>query len=126
MADGPAPRSGRTAKGRAAEAAVASWLSGRGWSILARNYRRGPGELDIVALRGQELAFVEVKSVDAFGLAGLESSVGPNKRRRIVETSKLFLVSHRELSSAFIRYDVAAVRAGAVVEYYEGAFSERA
>ena len=115
----------RTAKGRAAEDVAAAWLSEGGWSIVARNWRRGRGELDIVALKDGILAVVEVKAIDAYGLEGLETSVGPNKRRRIVETSKLFVSAHREFSSAAIRYDVATVAAGALADYFDNAFAER-
>lgn len=115
----------KTAKGRAAEDLVAAFLAAGGWSIVARNWRRGRGELDIVASRGRILAVVEVKSVDAYGLESLEASVGARKRLRIVETSKLFVSAHREFSSATVRYDVAAVAAGAVEDYFENAFAER-
>jgi len=119
------PRSDRTALGRAAEALAAGWLEDRGWLVLARNWRRGPGELDLVASRDSELAFVEVKRVDAWGLSSLSDSVGGGKRRRLVETSKLFLLSHREFECMKVRYDVIAVRGGRVAAYLEHAFSER-
>jgi putative endonuclease len=96
-----------------------------GWSIVERNWRRGPGELDIVAFRDGVVAFVEVKAIDGFGTEGLAVSVGPRKRARIVETSKLFLAMHREFSSATVRFDVASVRSGAMADYYENAFAER-
>lgn len=71
------------------------------------------------------LAIVEVKSIDSYGLEGLISSVGARKRSRIVETAKLFIHSHREFSSATVRFDVASVSAGAVADYFENAFAER-
>ena len=114
-----------SAKGRAAEGIVALMLEELGWSIVARNWRRGPGELDIVAFKDGLLAVVEVKSVDAYGLESLESSIGPIKRRRIVETSKLFVLYHREFNEATVRYDVATVQADAVAAYFENAFAER-
>ncbi len=111
--------------GRAAESLVAGWLEAGGWVVVARNWRRGRGELDIVAHKDRVLAFVEVKTIDAYGLEGLGSSVGYDKCRRIVETSKLFVSAHREFSSATVRYDVAAVSAGALTDYFENAFAER-
>jgi len=119
------PTDRRWDKGRAAESAVAAWLEARGWSVVARNWRRGRGELDIVAYRGETLAFVEVKVVDGFGLEALARSVGRDKRRRLLETAKLFASAHREFSSAAIRFDVAAVEAGALAFYFEDAFAER-
>lgn len=115
----------KSAKGRAAEDLVAVSMAAGGWSLVARNWRRGHGELDIVAIKDGTLAIVEVKSVDAYGLESLELSVGPRKRLRIIETSKLFVAAHREFSSVTVRYDVATVAAGAVTAYFENAFAER-
>ena len=115
----------RSATGRVAEEVVAAELVSGGWSIVARNWRRRSGELDIVAQLGGTLAFVEVKATDAYGRESLESSVGHRKRQRIIETSKLFIAAHREFEYAAIRYDVASVEAGVVADYFENAFAER-
>lgn len=115
----------RTSRGRAAETIVCLWLEAEGWTIVVRNWRRGPGELDIVAAKAGELAFVEVKSVDAYGLESLSRSIGRIKRTRIVETSKLFIAEHREFRGMNVRYDVAAVRGDVVALYLERAFPER-
>ena len=48
-------------RGRRAEIMAAWWLRLHGWSILARRARVPGGEVDLVARRGQVLAFVEVK-----------------------------------------------------------------
>jgi Holliday junction resolvase-like predicted endonuclease len=78
-----------------------------------------------VAAKVEELAFVEVKAVDAFGLESLSRSVGRIKRSRIVETSKLFIAEHREFRGMNVRYDIAAVRGTVVAAYLERAFPER-
>ena len=114
----------KTASGRLAEDAAAAWLESSGWRLVARNWRKGPGEIDIVATRSGDLAFVEVKRVDAFGLEALSRSVGPIKRRRIVETAKLFLVYHREFELMAPRFDVIAVRGDVIIQHLERAFSE--
>lgn len=115
----------RTYRGRVAEEVASLWLEAAGWTIVVRNWRRGPGELDIVAAKAGELAFVEVKVVDAYGLESLARSVGKIKRSRIVETSKLFIAEHREFRGMNVRYDIAAVRGDVVAVYLERAFPER-
>ncbi len=115
----------KTSRGKAAEEVACLWLEAEGWTVVVRNWRRGPGELDIVAAKAGELAFVEVKEVDAYGLESLSRSVGHIKRSRIVETSKLFIAEHREFRGMNIRYDVAAIRGDVVALYLERAFPER-
>ena len=79
----------RQALGERAEAAVAEWLTNRGWTVLARRWRCAEGELDIVARDpGRILVAVEVKlrqtgragapleSVDRHRLRRLRSALG--------------------------------------------------
>ncbi len=113
----------RARAGREGEAAAAACLSSEGYDILARNFRWAGGELDIVASKGEILAFVEVKSWSSLGKEALAQSIGREKRRRIIETSKIFLARHREYNSRRVRYDVILVRDGRVVERYESAFA---
>lgn len=55
-------RKHRAALGRKGENAACSFLKNEGMTILARNWRCKAGELDIVALDGDELVFAEVKT----------------------------------------------------------------
>jgi putative endonuclease len=48
--------------GRAGEERAARYLTARGYTVLARNWRGDGGELDLVAARGAELVVVEVKT----------------------------------------------------------------
>lgn len=47
--------------GRVGETAAAWWLRLKGWRILARRVKTPAGEVDLVARRGNLVAFVEVK-----------------------------------------------------------------
>src|SRR4051794_13247196 len=64
--------------GRYGEDAAAEYLRRRGYEILARNVRTSFGELDLVALDGETVVFVEVKARRSAG--GLEA-VDPRKQR---------------------------------------------
>jgi putative endonuclease len=113
----------RTPLGRAGEAWVAGLLVREGWSLRARNFRAGPGELDIVVFRDGVLAFVEVKTRRKAVPRELEAALCRNKRHRIVETSKIFLAMHRQYSEARIRYDVFLLGSDGTVLRFEGAFT---
>jgi putative endonuclease len=78
---GPELRRRALRKGRWAETAAAALLILSGYRILARNYKTQGGEIDMVVLRGDTVAFVEVKARDD-AEAGLWS-IGPEKQRRI-------------------------------------------
>lgn len=51
----------RAGRGRLGESLAAQFLESRGYAILARNYRAGRLELDLIAERGELLVAVEVK-----------------------------------------------------------------
>ena len=78
------------AAGRRGEEAAAERLESENWLVLARNYRAGPGEIDIVAAKDGILCFVEVKSWERLGSEQLADSINAAKRRRILETAKIF------------------------------------
>jgi len=68
---------------------TAAILALRGYHILARRYKTGSGEIDLIAKRNDFLVFIEVKarkSVDA-----AVEAVTPKARRRIERASKIFL-----------------------------------
>jgi putative endonuclease len=117
--------------GRRAEALVASSLLAAAWEIVERNARTRFGELDIVALDGRTLAFIEVKAgrIDAsFGPQRPIEAVGPRKRLRIRRLATAWMSERRGLPRYDeIRFDAVGVsfdRDGRVAEYehIKGAF----
>ncbi len=77
---GPAPCAKRTndtsgakriseRRGRFAEATASVFLMLKGYRIIARRVRTPLGELDLIAVRGRRLAFVEVKYRDTLSAA---------------------------------------------------------
>ncbi|MBQ9238118.1 MAG: YraN family protein [Treponema sp.] len=116
----------RTETGRDGEERAAAYLAAKGFTIVARNWRTRTGEIDIVARHGALLVFVEVKTLPAGNVELLAHELDERKRRRVVETSKRFLVNHREYSNDYIRYDVIVVDMPGYPDIYhiENAFWE--
>lgn len=110
--------------GARAERRAARYLVRRGWRILARNWRGGGGEIDLVAARGGVVAFVEVKSRN--DPAALDDPVTAAQRLRLVRAASAFLAVRPELDRAWARFDVIAVdtaaRPGRRLRHVAGAF----
>jgi putative endonuclease len=108
--DPPDGRSGdpRTRLGRRGEDAALAVYRRAGFRVVARNWRCGAGEIDLVVRRGGLLVICEVKtrSGSAFG-EGYES-VTFAKRRRLRRLAHLFL-RQLERAPADVRFDVASV-----------------
>ncbi len=97
--------------GAQGEAWAAAHLERLGYTILARNWRAGALELDIVAREGETLVFVEVRTRRGAPAAALDAaleSVGPRKRAHVLEAAQAYLQAH-ELEETPWRVDVVAV-----------------
>lgn len=88
-ADTPSSRTG--AEG---EAAAAAMLRNMGWRILARNWRSGHLELDIVAEDHGELVFVEVKTRAKNGMTQPYEALGVVKKERLLRAAKAWIAEH--------------------------------
>ncbi|MDE0941166.1 MAG: YraN family protein [Alphaproteobacteria bacterium] len=93
--------------GRRAEMMAVVLLRLKGYRILARDYRAGVGELDIVAKRGRLLAVVEVKR--RRDMASALAAITDRQRRRIVRATEAFVARHKWLGEMDIRFDAIVV-----------------
>ena len=94
-------------RGSRAEGACALWLRLQGYRILARRFRSPVGEVDLIARRGNLVAFVEVKSRPTLEQA--LQAVTPGQRRRVVRAAEAFLAANPWLAALDIRFDLMAV-----------------
>lgn len=97
--------------GRDGEELAARYLEGRGWRILARNFRCGHKEIDLVARRGRTVAFVEVKTRSGGRWGHPLEAVNALKRREI-ERVALRWVQLRGRDGDLYRFDAVAVHWG--------------
>lgn len=106
-------------KGLKAEDRAAKMLAGRGYEILSRRYRSPAGEIDLVAAKGDQLAFVEVKARRTLDEAAW--SVTPRQQKRIVNAAGYWLQDYPEYSDCDMSFD-AILFAPQHMAYIPGAF----
>jgi putative endonuclease len=111
----------RRQTGASAENSAAAFLEAQGFHIVARNFLRRIGELDVVARAGDLLVIAEVRTRASERYGGAAASVGRGKQRRIASTAALFLDLHPGLRHCRVRFDVIVVRDGRI-EWLRHAF----
>lgn len=95
--------------GDGGEALAAAYLVGKGYQILARNFRTRMGELDIVAQEpGNRLIFVEVKTRRGNLYGSGAEAVTAAKQRHLLLAAEVFL-SQRKLWDLPMRFDVVEI-----------------
>jgi putative endonuclease len=108
------------------ERVAAAHLEAKGYRVIDRNFRVAEAELDVVAMDGETLVFVEVRTRRG-GERGLAAaSVGPRKAKKLLVAAQWYIERHPELAEAPMRIDVVTVeldRAGVVreVTHYDDA-----
>jgi putative endonuclease len=110
--------------GKKGEEQAAFALENAGMEIIAKNVRSKYGEIDIVALEGETIVFVEVKAWSAFGFEDLQYGLNVRKQRKIIKTAKYFLSENRKYSNMTIRFDVVFVNKTSIT-HLASAFTER-
>jgi putative endonuclease len=94
--------------GSSSERAAARYLRRQGWSLLRRNYTCPYGEIDIVALEGSCIVFVEVRSTGSGDEERPAASVDKLKQQRLTKLALHFLQQYRLLDRP-ARFDVLTV-----------------
>jgi putative endonuclease len=95
--------------GRRSERAAAKYLRRQGFRILGRNVDDRLGEIDLLALDGQTLVIVEVRSSETKSFGELAATVDLEKQRRLTNATLRF-VQRRKLWNVGVRFDVLALR----------------
>lgn len=93
------------------ELRAAQYLKKRGMRILARRFRAGRGEIDLIAREERTLVFVEVKTRVKGTIGEGAQAVNREKRRRIQSAARAYLTFHPADS---IRFDVVEISAAGI------------
>ncbi|WP_419703239.1 YraN family protein [Promicromonospora sp. NFX87] len=86
--------------GRYGERVALRHVVSRGWQVLDTNWRGKDGELDIVALDGDVLVVIEVKTRSGHGFGHPAEAVTPRKLARIKRLTGQWLTAFRERLAA--------------------------
>lgn len=93
--------------GKRGEEMAARYLEDKGYIIIERNYRKGHLEIDLIALDGDELVVVEVKTRSGDVVAEPEEAIGHKKRLSLIRLANQYARSLGRTEN--IRLDVVAI-----------------
>lgn len=107
------------ASGRRGERIAGWWLRLKGWRILDRRVRTPAGEVDLVARKGNLIAFVEVKSRATN--AELDFAIDERRLSRVAAAAEVLMPRYAGPGDD-IRVDVILIAPGAVPRHIENAW----
>ena len=93
--------------GKSGEVLAATYLTELGYTILHRNWRHAPYEIDIIALRNGVLHFVEVKSRSTKNFGLPEDAVTKKKFQSLLQAADEFLFQHPQYRH--VQYDILSI-----------------
>jgi putative endonuclease len=112
--------------GRRGEDAAARFILGLGYTIVARGHRDNIGEIDLVAVDGRTVVFIEVKTRTSHEAGHPADAVDEAKQRRLTRLALSYMKRH-DLLECSARFDVIAVtwppgRGRPTIEHFKSAF----
>lgn len=115
----------RRSRGEHGERLAEAELVRLGYKMQRRNVRYPVGEIDLLAMDGRTLCFVEVRSTSSEAWGGPLASVTDAKRRRIIAAARWFMSRYAGPAEEF-RFDVVGIlwlEDGPRLELIQGAFT---
>ncbi|HTP65118.1 MAG TPA: YraN family protein [Geobacteraceae bacterium] len=100
----------RRTLGARGEAIAATYLLGKRFAIVEKNFRCKGGEVDIIAREGNTFVFVEVKTRRNLSFGPPQLALTPFKQRQISKAALTWLAK-KQLLGASARFDVIAILA---------------
>lgn len=94
--------------GSRSEKAASRFLRSLGYRLIEHNFTCDIGEIDIIALDGKTLVFVEVRSTESGDAQSAAQSVDSRKQSRLTRLA-LYYTQKRRLLDRAARFDVLAI-----------------
>jgi len=96
--------------GQKGEKLASQWLEKQGFKLLKQNWRTKQGEVDLIAQKGKELFFIEVKFRQSSTYGSAWESIHTQKQKRLLKASLHFLQRSTE--------EYAAIKMAALIIEY--------
>ena len=94
--------------GELGERIAARYLERSGWLIVARRFRSGRRDIDLIVQRGDLIAFVEVKARSGDEFGDPVEAVNHRKQRELVKSAQTWIDRHGRAGEAY-RFDVMGI-----------------
>ncbi|HJX70582.1 MAG TPA: YraN family protein [Bacteroidales bacterium] len=107
-------------KGREGEQLAAKFLQEKGYNILETNWRYRHKEIDIIAVRDNEIVFVEVKTRKNTDFGYPEEAVDCNKQKHLIDAAEAYMIDKNLDLNA--RFDVISIINNSQIKHYPYAF----
>ena len=111
--------------GELGERIAARYLEHAGWRILARRFRSGRRDIDLVVQREDLIAFVEVKARTGDDFGDPVEAVNHRKQRELTKSAQTWIDRHGRAGESY-RFDVLGVlmkERRVFVRHVSGAFN---
>lgn len=120
------PEDRRTALelGKMGEQMAVMYLTDKGYTIIEHNYRQGHLEIDLIALDGDELVIVEVKSRAYDTILQPEDAVDHKKRLALIRLANEYVKTHNRKEN--VRFDIISIvskEGGADIKHLKNAYN---
>jgi putative endonuclease len=116
--------------GELGERIAERWLTRQGYSVLARRWRSGHRDIDLIATRdgtgGHVIAFVEVKTRAGVEFGDPVEAVHARKQRALIRSAREWIAKNESIATTDYRFDVVGVllrERKVFVRHVEGAFT---
>jgi len=114
-----------TLKGIIGETIALHYLYRNKYEILQKNFNCRYGEVDIIAIRGSTIHFVEVKAWSAFGYENVAYAVNERRKRRMIQTAIFFLQQFPKFAGHALMFSLLFIDMSSLTcRYIEAAFEE--
>lgn len=107
--------------GRLGEQSASKYLTKKKYKIIEKNFTTKVGEVDLIALYGDLLVFIEVKTRSSTAYGNPAEAVDYNKQRKYVLLAQQYVFMHPEHNKRSIRFDVVEIL-NEQINHIEGAF----